>query len=822
MIIRFVFFVLFLLPVLLTHAQHGYIYGKVTNNKHQVAEFINVSVKGRTIGTSTNEVGEYKLVIPVESSVTVTYSGVGYYNLDTTISVKKNSKLEINAVLVIANQQIEEVQVEDKQVRQTTLTRLDPKYTLQMPNSLGSLEAIIKTMPGVSSNNELSSQYSVRGGNFDENLVYVNGIEVYRPMLVRSGQQEGMSFINPDMVSSVLFSAGGFNANYGDKMSSVLDVKYKQPTSFGGAVSVSLLGGSASIYGNSKNNRFKHISGFRYKTTRYLLKSMDTKGSYNPQFMDFQTFLSYKLAKKWQIKFLGNYSNNSYSFIPKDRKTKYGTYNEAYQLSMYFDGNESDKFITYTGALELNYSLNDNVDLKLIGSAFQTDEQETFDIQSQYWINQIDRQFGSESFGDSIASVGVGSYLKHARNFLNARVYKLEHKGMYVNENNTWKWGVAYRHQLINDRLTEWKMVDSAGFALPYTDSIVSVNYYIKSRNNINFGRATAFLQDTYTLQVPNGELNTTVGLRAGYTSINKEWIISPRLNIAYKPNWEHNFLFRVSCGYYYQPIFYKEIRRPDSIGSINYNIKSQQSVHFVLGSDYNFKMMNRPFKFIAEAYYKKLKNIISYNIDNVRIIYSGENNAKGYAMGLDLKLNGELVKGVDSWVSLSLLRTKEKIDNHKEPVFETNSNGVRKVSGYKDAGYIPRLTDQTLNLSVYFQDYLPGNPDYKVHLQLSYATGLPYSVPNKYYQRKILRMTSYKRIDIGFSKVLKSEGKIFPQGHFLHHIKDAWISLEVFNLLNNYNAISMEWVQDYAGNRHAVENTLTGRRFNLKLLVRF
>lgn len=803
------------------NAQYGFIYGTVTDYEQNPASYINVSLKGRTIGTSADEQGAYKLAIPGDNFITVTFSGIGYLNLDTLVQVKKNQKLRLDIVLQIANEQIQVVQVEDKKVRQSTLTRLNPKFTAIMPNSLGGIEAMIKTMPGVSSNNELSSQYSVRGGNFDENLVYVDGIEIYRPILVRSGQQEGMSFINPDMVSSVLFSAGGFDTKYGDKMSSVLDVRYKQVKSFGGSFSASLLGGAASIHGDSKGHRFKYIAGIRYKTTKYLLKSLKTTGDYDPRFVDFQVLLNYQLTEKWQIKFLGNYANTHYTFVPKDRKTKFGTYNEAYQLNMYFDGNEKDKFSNYTSALELNYKNND-LDLRLIASSFQTNEQETFDIQSQYWINQIDRQFGSQSFGDSIASIGVGSYLKHARNFLNAQVYKIEHKGIYTHKNNNLYWGLSSYYQIVNDRLTEWKMVDSAGFSLPYTDSVVSVDFYTKSKNKFSNIRLSAFLQDTYMLNTKSGEWNFTIGLRTTYSAFNRESLFSPRFNIAFQPNWKNDFLFRFAAGYYYQPPFYKEIRRPDSIGSINYDIKSQQSIHFVLAGDYNFKMAHRPFKLVAEAYYKKLDRLISYNVDNLRLIYSAKNDAQGYALGLDIKLNGELVKGVDSWISLSFLRTMEKIDQHKEPIFFVNKNGIKKIKEYKDAGYIPRLTDQLFNLNIYFQDYLPGNPDYKVHLQISYATGLPYSTSNKFYQRKVLRMPSYKRVDIGFSKVLKSEAKIFPKGHFLHHIKDAWVSLEVLNLLNNYNAVSMEWVQDYAGNGYAVQNTLTGRRFNLKLLVRF
>ncbi len=820
--IRLFSIILFILSTLISSAQDGFIYGTVKNEKGEPATFINVSVKERAIGTATTFEGKYKLTIPMATKVNVTFSGIGYITFDTVIQVKKKQKLLLNVRLQTASELIDEVKIEDKATRLTTLTRLNPSFTKIMPSALGNVESLIKTLPGVSSNNELSSQYSVRGGNFDENLVYVNGIEIYRPILVSSGQQEGMSFINPDMVGSILFSAGGFKAQYADKMASVLDIKYKQPQSFGGAISASLLGGSASIHGCSKDKRFTHISGFRYKTTKYLLNSLKTKGNYFPKFMDFQTFMSYKINKKWNVKLLGNYAKNTYLFIPQKRSSNFGTLSETYQLNMYFEGNEVDKFSNYTAAFELEHKPTKATSLKMICSTFETNEQETFDILSEYWINEVDQNTNSESFGDSISTIGVGSYLKHARNFLTATVYKIEHKGYNLHDDNRTDWGIGYQYRIINDNLTEWKMVDSANFALPYNDSTVGMDYYIKSRNNINFGRLSAFIQHSHKIYTSAGNINITGGIRGLYSWFNKEFLASPRVSIAYKPDWENDFVFRFSSGYYYQPVFYKEVRQPDAVGTINHNIKSQKSIHFVLGSDYNFTIKHRPFKFTAEMYYKKLDNLISYNIDNVRIIYSGVNNAKGYATGLDLKVNGELVKGVDSWISLSLLQTKEKIDGHKEPIFTTNKKGENEISSYKDAGYIPRLTDQTLNLNVYFQDYLPGNPDYKVHLQLNYATGLPYSVRNKFYQRKKLRMPSYKRIDIGFSKVLKSESKIYPKGHFLHHINDAWLSIEVFNLLENFNAVSMDWIQDYAGNQYAIKNTLTGRRINLKLLVRF
>ncbi len=822
--VRKILFVnIFILTLVATvSAQYGTIHGKVSDKQGSILELVNISVKGKPIGTSSDFQGNYELAIPAEQEVTIYFSSIGYLQLDTIIFVKEADRVEFNVLLTPTHKEIEEIFVEDKEVRKTSLTRLDPRLMSMIPEASGSLEAMIKTLPGVSSNNELSSQYSVRGGNFDENLVYVNGIEIYRPVLVRSGQQEGMSFINPDMVSSILFSAGGFDSKYGDKMSSVLDIKYKQPRGWGGAVSVSLLGASLSIHGDSKDHRFRHISGFRYKTTKYLLNSLETEGDYDPRFMDFQTNIAYDITSKLTVSFLGNYANNRYKFIPQDRKTKFGTYQEAYELSIYFDGQEIDQFSTYTGALELEYDVHDDLELKIIGSAFRTYEQETFDIQSQYYINAVDKQLGSESFGDSIANLGVGSYLNHARNYLQATVYNIEHRGVYEQNKNTWQWGVKWQKEIIDDNLTEWKMTDSAGYALPYTDSIVSMEYYIRGNNNINSNRFNAFLQDTYTFNLDSSELNLTGGIRASYWDLNEELIVSPRLNVAYVPNWENDFVFRFSMGYYYQPAFYKEMRLPDSVGSINYDIKSQKSIHFVLGSDYNFRAWNRPFKLVTEVYYKILNDLITYNVDNVRIIYSGYNDSDGYAMGLDMKLNGEFVKGVDSWLSFSIMKTEEDIRGDLAPVFDEDEDGNKVQIGEADPGYIPRPTDQRVNIGLFFQDYLPGNPSYKMHIQINYATGLPYSTPGKYYERKKLRMPAYKRVDLGFSKVLKSEGKVYPKGHFLHHVKDSWLSLEVFNLLDNNNAVSMEWVQDYSGRKYAVENSLTGRRINLKLSVRF
>lgn len=798
-------------------AQDGKVFGKVTDTGGNALDLINVIVKGEPIGTATNLLGKYSLNLPANRTLTLVYSSVTHLPIEKSIILKNGQNLELNVSLESKTEELNQIDIEDKQVRKSTLTRLDPKVVEVLPSITGSIETMIKTLPGVSSNNELSSQYSVRGGNFDENLVYVNGIEVYRPFLVRSGQQEGMSFINPDMVSSVLFSAGGYDAKYGDKMSSVLDIKYKKPVEFGGAASVSLLGGNLMLKGDSKNHRFRHISGIRYKTTKYVLNTLETEGDYDPKFFDIQTYLSYDLTDKLEVSFLGNYAKNSYTFVPEDRVTSFGTFDQAMQLKMYFDGQEVDKFKTMTGALALDYKIHDNFKLSFITSVFTTDESETFDIQTQYWINQVESDLGSENLGDSVANLGVGTYLEHARNFLYATVYNIEHKGLYSTERNFLQWGIKAQQESIDDNLREWTMNDSAGYSpsyRPFTDSIVSVEFFFKAKNKLKSNRLSAFIQNTYTLPLWDGEFNITAGIRTSYWDYNQETLLSPRVNLAFKPAWEKDMVFKLSGGYYYQPPFYKEMRSRE--GVLNPDILSQKSVHFVLGTDYNFRAWNRPFKFTAEAYYKSLTNLISYSVDNVRTIYSGINDADGYAVGIDTKVNGEFVKGVESWFSLSVMKTEEDIWNDD---FKMDNAG-NKV--YEKHGYIRRPSDQRVNLGIFFQDYFPGNPDYKMHLQIIYGSNLPFGAPNSPNWTHTGKTKSYQRVDLGFSKVLKRAGKEYPKGHWLHSVNNAWISAEIFNLMDRDNTIGYEWVTDFQGTQYAVENSLTGRRINVKLSIYF
>ncbi|HEY0029896.1 MAG TPA: TonB-dependent receptor plug domain-containing protein, partial [Bacteroidia bacterium] len=698
--------------------------------------------------------------------------------------------------------------------------------------------AILFTLPGVSSRNELSSSYSVRGGNFDENLVYVNGIEIYRPFLTRSGQQEGLSFINADLVSSVLFSAGGFEAKYGDKMSSVLDVQYRRPRKFAGTVSGSLLGSNLHLEGCSKNYRFTWLVGARYKTNKYLLGKTDSKGDYKPFFADVQMYTTYDINPNWELDFLGNYASNRYQFVPENRETDFGTLDKALRLKIYFDGQEIDQFNTMMGALSAIY--NDDaqkLNLKFIGSAFKSKESEAFDIQGQYFIGELETDFGKPNFGDLVTERGIGTFINHARTNLEAYVFSGEHKGTYTEGKKQLLWGLKYSNERITDKLSEWKYVDSAGFSIPTPSGAVidpgniELQDVVKQKINISSNRISGYLQGTWSRNTKDtAVVSATLGVRANYWDLNKQALVGPRGTLGLKPNWKRDFLFKFSSGYYYQPAFYRELRSP--AGIINKDIKAQTSIHFVLTSDYNFKAWKRPFKFIAEAYYKHLDNLIPYEIDNVRIRYSAKNNAKGYVKGIDLKVNGEFVKGLESWASLSIMETREDIKD--DFYFDYyNSDGELIVPGFTannvktdsiryEPGYIYRPTDQRVSFGLFFQDNIPNKPDLKMHLNLLFGTGVPFGAPGTQRYQQVFRMPPYRRVDIGFSyQALKESRKVKPKspGRFL---KSLWISLEVFNLLGTNNTVSYIWVEDVTNRQYAVPNYLTQRQLNLRMIVKF
>ena len=812
---RILFIVLFIILQLSLISQT--IEGKITDFNLNPLAAVNISIIDQSGGLISDKDGLYKVNIKANRSYVIAFSFIGYETEKIRVPMlKKGQKYTLNISLKESNTLLDDIIVKDQKSRKNNLSRIKTKHVEVIPGSGGGIESVLKTLPGVSSANELSSQYSVRGGNFDENLVYVNGIEVYRPFLIHSGQQEGLSFVNTDLVGSILFSAGGFSAKYGDKMSSVLDIKYKQPKKTASSLSLSLLGGSAHLEGISKNRRFSYLLGIRHKSNQYLLSSLDTEAEYVPRFSDLQTYLNYKINTNWDISLLTNISKNQYQMIPQDRNTDFGTFNEALRLTVFFEGQELDKYETYFGALSTKFNPNTKVQLELTGSAFQTFEQENFDILGEYWLYQLDNNLGSDNFGDVAFDRGVGKYIKHARNSLDARVINFSHKGNYNDKDISLVWGLKFQNEDINDRISEWTLIDSAGFTLPHpydsigstsnSDQQVLMNEILKTDINISSTRQSGYLE--YSQDLNNFSLNA--GTRSSYWSYNEELLVSPRISLAYAPSWEKDVVFRLASGIYYQSPFYKELRYPD--GQLNNNIESQKSIHYVIGSDYLFYKWGRPFKWITELYYKKLDNLIPYKVDNVRIQYLAENNSKGYATGVDFKINGEFVSGVESWASLSIMQTEEDIIG--DSYIDENGNTV-------EPGYIPRPTDQRVNFSLFFQDYIPGNLNYKMHLNMIYGSGLPFGPPKSEKYEDILRIPDYRRVDIGFSAILKSENKR-SKVNFMNVFNSAWLSVEVFNLLDINNTISYLWVSDIGGRQYAVPNYLTRRQVNLKLILRF
>ncbi len=798
--LTFLLLLLIISNVLFGQRNNATLKGVIKDSEGMAMDMVNIALKEFPLGTSSNRKGEFILRIPAKRNIIIVFSSLGYASVLDTFFADNEENIFRNITMQKSDTQLDEVII-SRQKLGDGITRIDSKIADIIPNAgSGAIESLLKTLPGVSSNNELSSQYSVRGGNFDENLVYVNDIEVYRPFLIRSGQQEGLSFINSDMVSTIDFSAGGFDAKYGDKMSSVLDIKYRKPSDFRGSASVSLLGASAHFEDVALKGKLAHISGIRYKTNQYLLGSLDEQGDYDPKFLDFQTYITYQISEKFNISFLGNVAQNQYKFVPQTRQTTFGTWDAPLNTTIYFDGQEVDDFQTYTGALSANYHPNVNLNLKFITSTYYATERETYDIQGQYYLNQLERDMSSEEFGDSVLNLGVGSFLNHARNNLKAKVFSFSHRGAYNSENHLIKWGVKVQHEEIEDEINEWIFRDSTGYSIPYSDTEVTLFYTLNSKSSISSNRFTGFVQDVWSVPVSKGDLYITGGVRFNFWDFNNELLISPRATLSYFPEWESKISFRVSMGMYHQSPFFKELKFTD--GTIDYDTRAQRSYQVVAGTDLVFTAWNRPFRLTSEAYYKYMNRLIPYQIDNVRIRYLPEQEAIGYSTGIDMKVNGEFVSGVQSWVSLSFMQTKEDIFN----------------DGH---GFIPRPTDQLVNFSMFFQDYLPGNPTYRMQLSAFYGSRLPTGPPNAERYQDVFRMPAYRRIDLGFSKVMISSANPVNR-NLLRHVNDMVISLEVFNLLNINNTISYFWVSSIYGDQFAVPNYLTGRRFNLKLTMKF
>ncbi|RHJ78097.1 TonB-dependent receptor [Parabacteroides sp. AM08-6] len=764
-------------------------------------ELVNVRVKNTLNGTMSNEKGYYSVSVATGDSVTLIYSCLGYNKAERIIP-ELTKDMRINVQMNYTSIELGEVVTTATRRQTTTLETLNADKVKLLPDPAGgSIESLVVTFAGVSSNNELSSQYSVRGGSYDENIVYVNGLEVFRPLLIRSGQQEGLSFINPDMTESVNFSSGGFDAQYGDKMSSVLDITYKKPQSFEGSASASLLGANAYI--GSSTKKFTQVTGFRYKTGRSLLKTTDTDAEYDPNFIDVQTFITYKPAPKWEINVLGNLAVNNYKFTPYSRETSFGTVENAKKFKVYFNGKEQDKFQTIFGALTLKHAPNENTELGLQASAFTSKEEESYDISGEYWLGDA-ADIGN---GGDMEQLNVARYHEHARNRLHSNIMNVGHFGSIRLKSNTLKWGATVQMEKINDKISEWEKRDSAGYSLPQGGETVNVIANLFSDNKLESTRLSAYLQDEFRFRIKQGLFRLVGGVRGSYWSYNKEFIFSPRASLGFIPNFDQNLTFRLASGLYYQSPFYKELRTTvsdengNSVIQLNQDLKSQRSIHIILGGDYTFRASDRNFKVSADMYYKKLDNIVPYTVDNVKIRYYGENCAKGHAMGIDFKFFGEFVPGTDSWISFSLMKAEQSI---------------------RGGNYLPMPNSQGYNVSLFFQDYFPGYKRVKLNLKGVLSGGLPITAPRKGYEDGYFRTPVYKRVDLGFSYQLAGgEDAIMDRGLF-RHLKNIWLGLDVFNLFDIKNTSSYYWITNIDNQQYAIPNYLTGRQLNVRLIVDF
>ncbi len=779
-----------LLCTLSSGAQTFTLQGRVTDSDMNPVELASVSVLQQGKMTMTNLKGEFSMRLQSSDSVVVKFSMVGY-KTKTRVLRRPRGKQTLQ-IQLFSDTQLGEVTVTG-QKRQTGSTQeLDKKDMKNAPSVTGNaVEELIQAQAGVSTHSELSSQYNVRGGNFDENSVYINNVEIYRPFLVRSGQQEGLSIINPDMVESIGFSTGGFEALYGDKMSSALSIKYKKPKKIEANVSASMLGANAYIGFSTK--KFSWSNGLRYKTNKYLLGTFETNGEYQPNFLDYQTYLTYEPNKRWAVEFIGDVSENHYNFYPEDRETKFGTMENVKSFKVYFDGQEKDVFRTYFGALTISRKFGDNTRLSLTASAFHTNEQEKYDIQGQYWLTQT----------ETSENLGVGTYMEHARNYLKATVKSVKLSLSHKMKKHDIQAGLTYKFEKIEENTKEYEMRDSSGYSIPHTGQDLYMIYSLRAKNSLDAERIESYLQDTWKFS-SKGEhtfFTLSYGVRLSHWSFNKETIVSPRVSLGIVPAFNHDVTIRLASGLYYQAPFFKELRDTTTVNGITYatlnsKIKSQRSIHFIAGFDYRFKMKARPFKFTAEAYYKVLSDLVPYTVDNVKIVYDASRQCSGHAMGLDMKLYGEFVPGTDSWVSLSLMDTK------------MNINGKS----------IPMPTDQRYSVNLFFTDYFPGTDRWRMSLKLAFADGLPFGAPHRSLDSMPFRAPAYKRVDLGMSfRALNNEKKerksIF---------RNIWISLDALNLLGINNVNSYYWITDVTNQQYAVPNYLTGRQINLRASFEF
>lgn len=777
---------LFIFIATAIYAQSFTLQGRVTDQENNPVELASVVSQGKL--TMTNLNGEFSIELQSADSVTVRFSMIGY-KTKTRVLRNPKGKMTLQVQLFDAGM-LDEVVITEQRRQTGTTQEIDVKQIGVTPSASGNkVEELIQQQAGVSTHSELSSQYNVRGGTFDENSVYINDVEVYRPFLVRSGQQEGLSIINGDMVEKIGFSSGGYEAKYGDKMSSALDITYKRPKKSEATVTASFLGASA--YVGLSTKKLSWTNGIRYKTNKYLLGSLETKGEYDPSFIDYQTYLSYQPNKRWTIDFIGNISENRYNFKPEDRETNFGTMENVKSFKVYFDGQEKDLFRTFFGSLSITRNFTENTKFSLIGSAFKTREQETYDIQGQYWLTQT----------ETSENLGVGTYMEHARNYLNATVASVKMTLNHKTKKHNIQAGLTFKFENINEKTREYEMRDSSGYSVPHTGKDLYMIYSLDARNELKAKRIETYLQDTYKFTYKGNFFTLNYGVRFSHWDFNKESIFSPRVSLGIVPAFNEDMTFRFATGLYYQAPFFKELRDTMTVNNVTYatlnnKVKSQRSIHFIAGMDYRFKMANRPFKFSAEAYFKLLGNLVPYSVNNVKVVYDASQQCSGSAMGLDLKLFGEFVEGNDSWVTLSVMNTRMKLNGQS----------------------IPLPTDQRFALNLFFTDYFPGTDKWKMSLKLAYADGLPFGAPHRRLDIMPFRAAAYKRADIGMSFQAFDNDKRQKKSI----LRNIWIGIDCLNLLGINNVNSYYWITDVTNQQYAVPNYLTGRQINGRVLLEF
>ncbi|MCX6180513.1 MAG: TonB-dependent receptor, partial [Bacteroidetes bacterium] len=840
----FVHIILLLLCCSSAFAQEkGEVSASVKDTSGNLIQNVTIYVSELREAYTTGDSGTFRVNLPANSTYTIELTHPNFLPVIKKVKVSEGEKLKLNLMMVPHILTVDVIKIEKEKASKGEI-KINAKHLNNFVSAGGDATDIIKSLPGVSNNNELSSQYSVRGGNFDENLIYVNGIEIFRPLLVRAGEQEGLSFVNSDMVDNLNFYAGGFEARFGDKMSSVLDITYKKPDSAASSFNLSLLGVRAHTEGKFANKKGTYLMGFRQKSNAYLLNSTETQGTYKPNFLDFQTYVTYPINKKWEISFMGNIARNEFLSIPANRETRFGGINDAFQLKVFFEGKEDDIFESYFGAFSAEYKPSYRLKMKFNTSAFNTNEKVGFDILGAYALNSLENDLGSTDFGKVAFNLGAGSFLNHTRSQLNATIYNVEWNGEYKYEKGGWLWGLKYQIELIDASYKEWQNLDSAGYSLPNNGESLTFPVLIQAKNQLQTNRYMAFLQRNWALLTNKSgrELTLSTGVRANYWDYNQQVVVSPRVLLNYFPSHKASdsvkFSYRAYVGVYQQPPFYKELRNLEF--QLQTGVVAQTSIQYGLAMTSSFFMWKRPFKLTTEAYYKDLYNLIPYDVDQVQINYYGANNSHGYARGIEGRLNGEFVKGLESWLSLTYMSTKEDITtNYYYRYF--NSQGEEIHTGYTsnniatdslrvDPGLIARPTDQRFAANLFFQDEMPRVPALKLHLTLSYGTGYPFGVPGSVQFRNVLRIPDYRRVDIGFSYELVKDNQLrkgkslvpIQPTSFLRFFEGLMFRAEVFNLLDIENTVSYFWVKDVSNTQYAVPNHLTSRLINFRILGRF